>query len=204
MTDIVKAGWLQRRTTLLKNWKREWFILTADARLRRMSNPDRRFDKADDVFLLSRCRELRIGSEQVPITIDPPTDGTRTQLLQLVPSEGDIWTLCAESTDDLFAWQTSFDDVRQLFIERMQQQANFNHLQLPSGPYDFAHCSTMYQGNYPHQVYRAADGSMHTIVFVDRNQRYGRGNSIATGALTGLAIGSLMWWPLFMFPMMWC
>ena len=37
--DIVKAGWLQRRTTILKNWKSEWFILTSDARLRRMSSP---------------------------------------------------------------------------------------------------------------------------------------------------------------------
>jgi hypothetical protein len=70
MADIVKAGWLSRRTTLLKNWKREWFILTNDARLRRMSSPDKQYDKADDVFQLSRCRELRIGGEQVPYTIE--------------------------------------------------------------------------------------------------------------------------------------
>ncbi|CAF1222822.1 unnamed protein product [Rotaria sordida] len=117
MADIVKAGWLLRRTTILKNWKREWFILTNDARLRRMSNPDKQFDKADDVFQLSRCRELRIGTEQVPYNIEPPDGSTRAQLMQLVPSEGDPWTLCAESTDDLLAWQTSFDDVRQLHIE---------------------------------------------------------------------------------------
>ncbi|CAF4068926.1 unnamed protein product, partial [Rotaria magnacalcarata] len=117
MADIVKAGWLFRRTTVLKNWKREWFILTNDARLRRMSDPAKQFDKADDVFQLSRCRELRIGTTQVPYNIDPPEDATRAQLMQLVPGEGDPWTLCAESTDDLLAWQTSFDDVRQLHIE---------------------------------------------------------------------------------------
>lgn len=205
MADVVKAGWLQRRTTILKNWKREWFILTNDARLRRMSSPEKQHEKADDVFQLSRCRELRIGSEQVPYNVDPPEGSTRAQMLQLISSEGDPWTLCAESTDDLLAWQTSFDDVRQLHIERMQQQqANFTNIQLPSGRYDFAYHPGVYQGNHPHQVYRAADGSTHTVVFVDRHTRYGTGNSIASGALTGLAVGSLMWWPFFMFPLMWC
>jgi hypothetical protein len=203
MTDIVKAGWLQRRTTVLKTWKREWFILTDDARLRRMSSPDKQYEKADDVFQLSRCRELRIGADQVAYNIDPPSDSTRAQMIQLVPSEGDPWTLCAESTDDLLAWQTSFDAVRQLHIERLQQQqAQFNGIQLPAGRYDFAYHPGVYRGNYPHQVCRAADGSTYTVVYVDRGSRYGTGSGLAAGALTGLAIGSLMWWPFFMFPMM--
>ncbi|CAF3049135.1 unnamed protein product [Rotaria socialis] len=205
MTDIVKAGWLFRRTTVLKNWKREWFILTNDARLRRMSDPAKQFDKADDVFQLSRCRELRIGTTQVPYNIGPPEDATREQLMQLVPGEGDPWTLCAESTDDLLAWQTSFDDVRQLHIERLQQQqAQLNNIRFPPGRYDFAHYPGVYQGNFPHQVYRAPDGSTHTVIFVERGARYNGGSGIATGALAGMAIGSLMWWPFFMFPLMWC
>ncbi|CAF1332195.1 unnamed protein product [Rotaria magnacalcarata] len=205
MADIVKAGWLFRRTTVLKNWKREWFILTNDARLRRMSDPAKQFDKADDVFQLSRCRELRIGTTQVPYNIDPPEDATRAQLMQLVPGEGDPWTLCAESTDDLLAWQTSFDDVRQLHIERLQQQqAQLNNIRFPTGRYDFAHYPGVYQGNFPHQVYRAPDGSTHTVIFVERGARYNDGSGIAAGALTGMAIGSLMWWPFFMFPLMWC
>jgi len=205
MSDIVKAGWLLRRTTVLKKWKREWFILTNDARLRRMSGPDKQYDKADDVFLLTNCRELRIGAEQVPYNIEPPEDAFPTQMMQLVPREGDPWTLCAESTDDLLAWQTSFDDVRQLHIERMQQQqAQFNNIQLPPGRYDFAHYPGIYQGSHPHQVYLAPDGTTHSVVFVDRNSRYGTGSGLAAGALTGLAIGSLMWWPFFMFPLMWC
>lgn len=208
MADIVKAGWLFRRTTVLKNWKREWFILTNDARLRRMASPDKQFEKADDVFQLSRCRELRIGATQVPYNIEPPSESTRAEMLQLVPSEGDPWTLCAESTDDLLAWQTSFDDVRQLHIERFQQQQaqaqlQFQNLRLPSGRYDFAHYPGVYQGNYPHQVYQAPDGSIHTVIFVDRNTRYSPGSGMAAGALTGFALGSLMWWPFFMFPLLW-
>lgn len=207
MADIVKAGWLLRRTTILKNWKREWFILTNDARLRRMSAPEKQYEKADDVFQLSRCRELRIGATQVPYNIEAPEGSTREQMMQLVPSEGDPWTLCAESTDDLLAWQTSFDDVRQLHIERLQQQqqmTQFNRVQLPPGLYDFAHYPGVYQGNYPHQVYQAPDGSTHSIVFIDRNARYDASADLAAGALTGLALGSLMWWPFFMFPVMWC
>lgn len=204
MSDVVKAGWLFRRTTILKNWKREWFILTNDARLRRMSSPAKHFDKAEDVFQLSRCRELRIGATQVPYDIPPPDGAVREQMMQLVPSEGDPWTLCAESTDDLLAWQTSFDDVRQLHIERFQQQqARHDNIQLPAGAYDFAHYPGVYQGDYPHRTYRAADGSTHTIIYVDRDSRYHSGGNLAAGALTGLALGSLMWWPFFMFPLMW-
>ena len=204
MADIVKAGWLLRRTLVLKSWKREWFILTNDARLRRMSTPNKQYGKADDVFQLSRCRELRIGADQVPYNVKPPDDSTRAQMMQLVPSEGDSWILCAESTDDLLAWQTSFDDVRQLHVERIQQQqAHLSNMQFPPGLYDFAYYPGVYQGNYPHHVYRTPDGSTHTVVFVDRGSRYGTGSGLAAGALTGLALGSLMWWPLFMFPLVW-
>lgn len=204
MTDIVKAGWLFRRTTVLKNWKREWYILTKDARLRRMSGPEKQFEKADDVFQLQRCRELRIGPTQVTYNIEPPENGSRDQMMQLVPSEGDTWTLCAESTDDLLAWQTSFDDVRQFYIEQVQQQhMQYANLRMPMGRYDFAHYPGLYEGNYPHHVYRSADGSTHTIIYVDRHARYNSGSDIAAGALTGLALGSLMWWPFFMLPIMW-
>ncbi|CAF4273133.1 unnamed protein product, partial [Adineta steineri] len=47
------------------------------------------------------------------------------------------------------------------------------------------------------------DGTTHTVIFVDGGSRYGTGSNIAAGALTGMAIGSLMWWPFFMFPLIW-
>jgi hypothetical protein len=126
--------------------------------------------------------------------------------MELVPNEGDIWTLSAESTDDLLAWQTSFDDVRQLYIERMQrQQAQSTNARIPSNRYDFSYQQDVYNGGYPHQVYRASDGSTHTIIIVDRDSGYYRGgDNIAAGALSGMAVGSLMLWPMFMFPLMWC
>jgi hypothetical protein len=153
MTEIVKAGWLQRRTTILKNWKREWFVLTSDARLLRMSSPIQQYDRADGIFQLNRWREMRIGSEHLSHTIQPPDGSTREQLIELVPSEGDTWILCAESTDDLLAWQTSFDDVRQLYIERMQRQhAQWTNTQIPTSQYDFVYYPSIYGDDYPQQV----------------------------------------------------
>jgi hypothetical protein len=204
MTDIVKAGWLQRRTTILKNWNREWFILTRDARLRRMSSPEKQYDKADDVFQLDRCREMRVGSEQVPHTIESPNGSTREQLIELVPSKGDTWTLCAESADDLLAWQTTLDEVRQLYIERLHQsQAQRTNTQIPPGRYEFAYYSSVYGGDYSPRIYRTSDGSTNTIILVDRDSGYDTSN-VAVGAMTGMALGSLMLWPLFLMPFMWC
>jgi hypothetical protein len=205
--DIVKAGWLQRRTTILKNWKREWFVLTRDALLRRMSSPVKQNAKADDVFQLNRWREIRIGSEQVSNTIEPPNGSTREQLMELVPSKGDIWILCAESTDDLLAWQTAFDDVRQFYIEYMQQQdAQWTNAQIPPRRRNFTDYQRFYYADYPCRIYQAPDGSTHTIVFVDRNSFYDTRDDIAVGTMTGGALGILMFWPSIIvpfYPLMW-
>ena len=202
---IIKAGWLQRRTTILKNWKREWFVLSSDARLLRMSSPADQYATVNDIFQLHRTREIRIGADQVRHIIEPPNGSTREQLMELVPSEGDIWTLCAESTDDLLAWQTSFDDVRQLYVERMQQQqAQWTNTQIPSGRSNFAYYRRVNDNDYAQQIYQAPDGSSHTIIFVDRGPRYDTRDDMATGVFTGMAFGSLLMWPLFMFPLLWC
>ncbi|CAF1097098.1 unnamed protein product [Adineta ricciae] len=200
MTDIVKAGWLQRRTTILKNWKREWFVLTNDARLRRMASPEKQNDKADDVFELNRCRQIRFGSDEISATVEPPNESTREQLIELVPSKGDIWTLCAESTDDLVAWQTSFEDVRQLYIERMQQQhAQWTNTQIPPNRYVFYSDSS----DLP-RIYRTSNGQQQpqTVIIVDRDPYYDGCGSIAAGAMTGMALSTMMMWPFLLFPLM--
>ncbi|UJR25560.1 hypothetical protein I4U23_006905 [Adineta vaga] len=205
MTDIVKAGWLQRRTTILKNWKREWFILTRDARLRRMASPDKQYDKADEVFELNRCRQIRVGTDQISNTIEPPNGSTCEQLIELVPSKGDIWTLCAESVDDLFAWQTSFEDVRQLYIERTQQQhAQWTNTQIPPNRYDATiYRNVIYNSSSSPRIYQTSDGPAQTIIIVDRDSCYDGCGSMAAGAMTGMALGSMMMWPLLMFPLLW-
>jgi len=199
--DIVKAGWLHRRTTILKNWKREWFFLTKDARLHRVSSPDKQQDKADGVFELSRWREMLSGSEQVPSTIEPPNGSTREQLMQLVPSDDDTWTLCAESTDDLLAWRTTFEDVRQSYIERMhQEQVEWTNKQIPTNRNDFASYQGLSYADFPYQTYRAADGSTHTVICVDQYAR----DDITEIPLTGMAFDTFMfrpivWYPIFQF-----
>ncbi|CAF0752956.1 unnamed protein product [Adineta steineri] len=206
MTDIVKAGWLQRRTTILKNWKREWFVLTRDARLRRMSSPQKHNEKADEVFELNRCREIRFGSEHIAKTIEPPTDSTREQLMEIVPGSGDTWTLCAESTDDLFAWQTSFDDVRQLYIERMQQlHARWTNTQIPPNRYNYTYYQNIYgDSSDSPRIYETSNGPAPRVIVVDRDPHYSRGGDAAAGVMTGMALGTLMLWPMFLFPLMWC
>jgi hypothetical protein len=195
--DIVKAGWLYRRTTILKNWKREWFFLTKDTCLHRVSSPDKQSDKADGVFQLNRWREMRSGSEQVPSTIEPPKGSTREQLMELVPSDGDTWTLCAESTDDLLAWQMTFEDVRQAYIERIQQeQVEWTNTQIPPNQSNFTYYQNLYGADYPYQTYRAADGSARTVILVDGYAR----DDITGVPLTGMAFDTFMFRPIVLVP----
>jgi hypothetical protein len=195
--DVIRAGWLYRRTTVLKNWKREWFILTNDARLCRMPSPDKQYEKAEGVLQLNRCREMRFGQDQVDYKIEPPNEATREYLMELVPSDGDTWTLYAESTDDLVAWQMAFEDVRQLYIENMQRQhAQRTNTQIPSGRGRSVRYRRVFDGDCTREVYLVPDGSTYTVFLVDDDVYSDPCLDAARGAAAGLAIGSLIMLPL--------
>jgi hypothetical protein len=84
--------------------------------------------------------------------------------MQLVANEGDIWTLCAESVDDSMVWQISFEDVRQAYIERVQQEeAKLTNSQIPPKRGDFEYEQGIYEDDYPYWIYRAADRSIYTF-----------------------------------------
>jgi hypothetical protein len=194
--DIIRAGWLERRTTILKNWKREWFVLRSDARLCRMSSPEKQYDKADGVLQLNRCREMRFGQKQVDCAIEPPNGSTREYLMELVPSDGDTWTLYAESMDDLVAWQIAFEDVRQLYIENLhRQRTQQTNTQIPSGRCNSVYYRRVYDDDCIREVYRSPDGTRHTVILVDRDY-YDPYDDMTSGAVTGMAVASLMLIPL--------
>ena len=200
--DIVKAGWLERRTTILKNWKREWFILTNDARLLRMSSPSKQTKSPDDTFQLDRWREIRSGSERVSNDIQPPVGATRDQLMELVSGDGSIWVLCTETTDDLLAWQISFEDVRQAYIERMQRElAERTNTQIPKGRADFPYYVGFNDSDPPCEVYRAPDGSTHTVVYRDGYPEYSKGGSKPAETRAESIFDPFLFAPFMIFPL---
>ncbi|CAF1267775.1 unnamed protein product [Didymodactylos carnosus] len=200
MGDIVKAGWLHRQTKILKNWKKQWFTLSNDGRLRYFDSPDKQFDVADDVFFLNKCKEIKAGG-QIDPSLKIPLEFSTQQVFQIISNDNSVWTLIAESEDDVMAWQLAFEEVRRLHVQRLQQTGVIpTNFSIPANHYVLNYPGE-YDGEYPHQVYMGPDGRTHTVVFVDRS-RYYHGDA-ALGAFTGLAIGSLLFWPLF-WPIWWC
>ncbi|WAR00431.1 PKHB2-like protein [Mya arenaria] len=89
--QIVKAGWLQRRSSVVHRWKRCWFVLYRDGNLTRFESPDSRHPEKS-LILRAVCVGLRTGAE--------------------MRDHNDDLKLCAENMDDMKAWQLTIEEAR--------------------------------------------------------------------------------------------
>lgn len=205
---IIKSGWLQRRTTILKNWKREWFVLTDDARLLRMISPKRIYEKPDDIFHINQLQEIRVGSEQVLNNIEPPSQSTRDYLMSLVPIDGDTWDLYAESSDDLLSWKISLEDAHTVCIEHMKQARDQSRNEEVSSKEDdlISRYQDLSERLQPHKTYREEDGLIYTSLFGNKDSPFDISKYPIPEALKETAKVTFQLWPLYMvpfYPTMW-
>ncbi|XP_076435487.1 pleckstrin homology domain-containing family B member 2-like [Babylonia areolata] len=110
-TDIAKAGWLYRQSSVLHRWKRNWFALYRDGLLRYFDS--RESSRAEEVYILRAvCRHIKTGSEVRSAA--PPEDlrGRKSCMFELEMKDGNHLLLCAESDDDMRAWQYSLEEAR--------------------------------------------------------------------------------------------
>ncbi|XP_056650977.1 pleckstrin homology domain-containing family B member 1 isoform X2 [Monodelphis domestica] len=220
---LVKAGWLWRQSTILRRWKRNWFVLWMDGTLGYYKD-DSLQEEEERVLIRYNCREVKTGEECPEMQL--PEGQTRDGLLIVFLRDGPRLTLCADSKDEALAWKITILEYstprrrRTLgSIPRWSFQAQ------PRGsfvvrtwnsrvgwpliwvriydPYDDyyqivppnAHDATYIRTGTPY----GAPGVTHVIL--RDSPYYGRdtGGDIAmgmlAGAATGAALGSLMWMP---------
>ncbi|XP_052794426.1 pleckstrin homology domain-containing family B member 2-like [Mya arenaria] len=107
--QIVKAGWLQRRSSVVHRWKRCWFVLYRDGNLTRFESPDSRHPEKS-LILRAVCVGLRTGAE---CQFEAPDGAGSGQLLHLqMRDHNDDLKLCAENMDDMKAWQLTIEEAR--------------------------------------------------------------------------------------------
>lgn len=105
--EIAKAGWLWRQSSILKRWKKEWFVLYQNGDLRYFENPDSHEPEAR-IVVPAVCKYITTGTS---VDAAPPDGKSKDCLLCLVIKDGEL-KLCAEDADDMRAWQIAFEEAR--------------------------------------------------------------------------------------------
>ncbi|XP_023646306.1 pleckstrin homology domain-containing family B member 2 isoform X1 [Paramormyrops kingsleyae] len=209
----VKSGWLQRQSTILRRWKRNWFDLWSDGRLVFYNDQHRR-DMEDEVHMRVDCINIRSGA--MCRDLSPPEGKGQDSLLQIVCRDGRTISICADSADDALAWLMALQDAR-VNVVIPSPQAGFAEEVMASAPppySEYAPPPQVYQAYGPAppppgaQVLYTADGQPYGLAYpyqyqgaypqrhiiVQEERRDSAGDmalGILAGAATGMALGSL-------------
>ncbi|KAL4220578.1 cd38 molecule [Mactra antiquata] len=110
--QTVKAGWLHRKSSVLHRWKKNWFVLDRSGELIYFENQDKHEPEGR---LMVRAVYLGIFTAG-QCDFNPPEGSSKSCLLLLKLRNDEDLKLCAESPDDLKAWQLALDEARSMTI----------------------------------------------------------------------------------------
>ncbi|XP_013406904.1 pleckstrin homology domain-containing family B member 2-like [Lingula anatina] len=108
--NIVKAGWLQRQSSILRRWKRNWFVLYQNGDLKMFESADSHYSEWTLVMKIE-CLAILSG-EQCGVT--PPEGTGKECLLKIVGRGNNTYQLCADTLDDMTAWKIALEQARVL------------------------------------------------------------------------------------------
>lgn len=198
--EIAKAGWVYRLSSVLRRWKRNWFVLYTDGVLKYFESPNSHV--AEEAYVVrTKCLLIKTGSQVANVT--PPPGMDVNSLLMLVFVGDQTLTLCTESLDDMRAWQMSLEETR--VISRPDNPPPPPYACAPPPPYSTQNVTVVpgysgqpYYGPHPPPYVVQQPGT--TIIYADQPNYYYRrgydGGDVAMGVVAGAALGSLMWGPL--------
>ncbi|NXA12356.1 PKHB1 protein, partial [Sapayoa aenigma] len=200
---LVKSGWLWRQSSILRRWKRNWFVLYLDGSLVYYHDETQR-DMDGRIHIKFSCRDVRIGRECRDV--QPPEGKSRDCLLTVVLRDGSKTTLCAESEDDAVAWKMAVLEAKSTPV-RIQPREHGHHpstgFRIGAGGVVGGPCLARGRAGCPPGLLApcvfplAAPGVTHVIVREDPYRVSGDQMALGllAGAATGAALGSFMWMP---------
>uniref|UniRef100_A0A8C9NIL6 Pleckstrin homology domain containing B1 n=1 Tax=Serinus canaria TaxID=9135 RepID=A0A8C9NIL6_SERCA len=142
---LVKSGWLWRQSSILRRWKRNWFVLYLDGSLVYYHDETQR-DMDGRIHIKYSCRDVRIGRECKDV--QPPEGRSRDCLLTVVLRDGSKTTLCAESEDDAVAWKMAVLEAKSTPVHVYDPYDDDYYQTVPLDSHQAAYISS---GHYGHQ-----------------------------------------------------
>ncbi|NXQ59671.1 PKHB1 protein, partial [Anthoscopus minutus] len=184
---LVKSGWLWRQSSILRRWKRNWFVLYLDGSLVYYHDETQR-DMDGRIHVKYSCRDVRIGRECKDV--QPPEGRSRDCLLTVVLRDGSKTMLCAESEDDAIAWKMAVLEAKSTPVRlHPAEQGHRSKVLGVTG-------KKVGRGWMP-PLMAAPGGVTHVVVREDPYRVSGDQMALGllAGAATGAALGSFMWMP---------
>lgn len=197
-TAVAKSGWLYRQSTVLRRWKRSWFVLSVDGYLRHYEAETSL--RAEEALVVPREVLVITSGLQVDQTVQPPENKSRHSLLVLKLQGNRTMVVCADSEDDSKAWHLALEQARVIPVlqgtevpypqARVPGYAYYPQASYP-GHYMVPSVSSPYGNSY---LIQAPNGAT-TVVVRQNPTRYSTGD-VALGMVAGAALGTMMWTPL--------
>ncbi|NWU55770.1 PKHB1 protein, partial [Dromas ardeola] len=173
---LVKSGWLWRQSSILRRWKRNWFVLYLDGSLVYYHDETQR-DMDGRIHIKYSCRDVRTGRECRDV--QPPEGKSRDCLLTIVLRDGSKTMLCAESEDDAIAWKMAVLEAKSTPVRLHPPKQGHRGRCPPPSP------------SPAHPPFcLAAPGVTHVIVREDPYRV--SGDQMALGLLAGAATGAAL------------
>lgn len=205
--EIAKAGWLHRQSSVLRRWKRNWFVLYTDGMLKYFDSPNDYVAKEAEL-IPTKLRHIKIGKEVTGVT---PPPGFTSECLITLNFGDENWTLCAESVDDMRAWQLSLEEARLVRAAGHAAPPPYAAAAQPAYPGQVypaqmyvgptGQTTYTYYGNHPPPYVVQSPPGQTTVIYADAPGPYYYrrgydGTDVAMGVVAGAALGSMMWGPL--------
>eukprot|EP00914_Ancora_sagittata_P034423 GHVO01069532.1.p1 GENE.GHVO01069532.1~~GHVO01069532.1.p1 ORF type:complete len:201 (-),score=9.52 GHVO01069532.1:485-1087(-) len=194
--EIAKAGWLHRQSSILRRWKKNWVVLYQDGSFKYFESPDSH--TAEDAERMTSCQLILTGTT---VNIDSTPQGVGRTCLFSLKFTNSTWVFCAESPDDMRAWQISLEQFRAIQSVRHPPSTVMNqNVTYPAQQTAYAYPGQQWYGTHPPQyVVQQGQPGQVTYVYTDDQRRYRRGyngGDMAMGMVAGAAVTSMMWGPL--------
>nr|XP_039264861.1 pleckstrin homology domain-containing family B member 2-like [Styela clava] len=226
-TPIVKCGWLLRLSTVLKRWKKNYFVLLADGNLSYYEDETKR-EKHGNVNLLFNGASIKTALE---CAVEPPEGRVFGCLMTIVCLDKEEITVCSETNDECLAWKLMVEQPIEARARGYQpgrpqqgaavpQYAPQQRYPYPAGqqpypaatqgaaPYPQQQAPVYYYPNHgPVQVLYTTQGRPYYVhprtqvihVIRDDDPYYYRGSGMMYGVAAGAMLGAAMWTPFLFF-----
>ncbi|XP_068786899.1 pleckstrin homology domain-containing family B member 1 isoform X2 [Struthio camelus] len=180
---LVKSGWLWRQSSVLRRWKRNWFVLYLDGTLVYYQDESQR-EAEGAIAVRRRCRDVRSGRECPEV--QPPAGRSRDCLLSVALRDGSRAALCAESPDDAVAWKMAVLEAKATPVFVYDPYDDDYYQTVPLDSHQAAYVSSGLYG----APRGAASGGDPSRLSGDQMAL-----GLLAGATTGVALGSFLWMP---------
>ncbi|XP_053207816.1 uncharacterized protein LOC128391884 [Panonychus citri] len=132
---IARSGWLIRRVSG-KDWRKNWIELYRDGYLKYYEN-DYSPNPEDVINMPTECISIKTGL-QVEESYCPPSGHSSQCVFAVAASGNKKWIFCADTPDDMRAWQLALEQARLLISRPPHHHTHHHHV--PHHPH----------GHHPH------------------------------------------------------